>query len=520
MKILFVNGKVFLGKNRFADAVGFDDETGKIIFTGTSMQSQAVKNDYSEVIDLNKKLVLPSFTDGHCHFIKGAFVNSQLNLRNASVKKDFREGIRNYRRNNGNHWITGGYFTESNFQEKIPLDKNFLDEICDDVPVIISRFDIHSAIANSKALEISGITEKESEFTSFELIKDTNGFTGELKERAMEYVLDKIPEASLTERTAAVLKEISTLHSLGITSVSDITLPEDLEIYKELINKDKLKLKVDSRLPFSEFCNLKKIKKEFSEMTGMIKFNSLKAFYDGSLSSRTAYMHSDYLNSNHNGIRTEYVNSGEFEKSAFEIDKAGYQMSVHAIGDKAVTELLDLNEELIKVNGMRDRRFRIEHAQHIAKNDFERFKNLNVIASVQPAHLFSDARTASEILEDFSSAHNYKKILNAGGRLCFGTDFPIVGESPFETIYFAVTRKANGFPEGFITENSISAEQCIIAYTEENAYATFDEHERGNIQTGKSADMIVLEDDILEIKAEEIINAKVSMTYFNGKRVF
>ena len=336
----------------------------------------------------------------------------------------------------------------------------------------------------------------------------------------MNFVLDKIPAASLSERTAVALKELSNLHSLGITAISDITRSDDLEIYKELINKDKLLLKVDSRLPFSEFHNIEKIKEEFSEFTDLIKFNSLKAFYDGSLSSRTAYMHSNYKNSNHNGIRTEFVNSGEFEKAAFEIDKAGYQMSVHAIGDKAVTELLDLNEELIRINGLRDRRFRIEHAQHIAEKDFERFKKLNVIASVQPSHLFSDAKTSSEILNDFTSEHNYKKLFDIGARVCFGTDFPIVGVSPFETIYYAVTRKATAFPEGFMTENCISAEDSITAYTEENAYASFDENERGNIQPGKSADLIVMEDDILNINTDEIINAKVFMTYFNGKRIF
>ncbi|MGB4850917.1 MAG: amidohydrolase [Ignavibacteria bacterium] len=520
MKTLFVNGKVFLGINKFADAVGFDDETGKIIFTGISEQSDLIKNEYSEVIDVKNKLVLPSFTDGHCHFIEGSFLNSRLNLRNAATKNDFKEGIKKYRSINNNQWIFGGYFSESNFLEKIKPDKFFLDEICDDIPLIISRFDTHSAFANSKALEMSGIVNSRSEFTSFELIQDENGFTGELKERAMNFVLDKIPAASLSERTAVVLKELSNLHSLGITAISDITLSDDLEIYKELIKKNKLLLKVDSRLPFSEFHNMEKVKEEFSEFTDLIKFNSLKAFYDGSLSSRTAYMHSNYKNSNHNGIRTEFVNSGEFEKAAFEIDKAGYQMSVHAIGDKAVTELLDLNEELIRINGVRDRRFRIEHAQHIAENDFERFKKLNVIASVQPSHLFSDAKTSSEILNDFTSEHNYKKLFDIGARVCFGTDFPIVGVSPFETIYYAVTRKATAFPEGFMTENCISAEESITAYTEANAYASFDENERGNIQPGKSADLIVMEDDILNINTDEIINAKVFMTYFNGKRIF
>ena len=231
-------------------------------------------------------------------------------------------------------------------------------------------------------------------------------------------------------------------------------------------------------------------------------------------------MHSNYKNADHNGIKTEFVNSGEFEKMAFEIDKAGLQISVHAIGDKAVTELLDLNENLIRKNGIRDRRFRIEHAQHIIESDFRRFKDLDVIASVQPSHLFSDAKTASEILEDYSSEHNYKKLFDFGAKVCFGTDFPIVGESPFETIYYAMTRKGQGYKNGFITENSISLNDCLEAYTINNAYATYEETERGSLEAGKAADMIVMENDLFEMTGDEIKNAKVCETYFEGKKVY
>ncbi|HMS64061.1 MAG TPA: amidohydrolase [Ignavibacteria bacterium] len=520
MKTLFINSKVWTGKESFTDAVGFDSETGKILFTGNASEAEKVKKDYSEVIDLNKKLVIPAFTDGHCHFIEGALVNSQLNLRNAKTKKDFIDGIGKHKTNNKNSWIYGGYFSEAGFKENIPLSKVFLDEICNDQPVIISRFDLHSAFANSKALEVSGILSRQNEFTPEELVMGNNIPTGELKERASDFILDSIPQESLSERTEIVLKQISILHSLGITSISDITLKEDLEIYHELIHRNKLLLNVDSRLPFTEYKNIEKYRNEFSNLSDKIKFNSLKAFYDGSLSSKTAYMHSFYKDQNHNGIRTEYVNSGEFLKDAFEIDKAGYQMSVHAIGDKAVTELLDLNDELIKTNPKRDRRFRVEHAQHIQNKDLQRFKDLNVIASVQPSHLFSDAKTSSEILSDFSTEHNYKKLFDIGARVCFGTDFPVVGESPFETIHFAMTRKSEGFQDGFLNDLRISLTNCLEAYTSENAYATYDESGRGKIKPGMCADLAVLENDLFKIDPDEIKDAKVNMTYFQGKRVY
>lgn len=520
MKTLLVNAKVWLGKRNFSDSIGFDSETGKIDFVGNKAEADKIKSDYGEVIDLKEKLVIPAFTDGHCHFIKGSFVNSQLNLRNAKTKNDFVNDIKKYKSKNTSEWIYGGYFSDANFSEDIYPDRKFLDEIFQDIPIIISKFDMHSAFANTKALEISGILNRENEFTPEEILKDRDcNFTGELKERARDFVMNAIPIASLTERTDVVIKQIEKLHSLGIAAISDITLTEDLEIYKELLNQNKLLLRVDSRLPFQEFSNLDKHKKEFAQYSHLIKFNSLKAFYDGSLSSRTALMHSNYKNTNHNGIKTEFVNSGEFEKMAFEIDKAGYQMSVHAIGDKAVTELLDLNEELIKKFGNRDRRFRIEHAQHIQKKDFQRFKDLNVIASVQPTHLFSDAKTASEILDEYKLEHNYKKLFDIGAKVCFGTDFPVVGESPFETIYYAMTRKVQGYENGFITENNISLEDCLEAYTINNAFATYDENERGTLEVGKAADVVVLENDLFEMSGDEIKDAKVCETYLGGERV-
>lgn len=520
MKTILLNAKVWLGKTNFTGALGFDSLTGKIIFVGDDHKANEIKNEFDEIIDLNKKLVIPAFTDGHCHFIKGSMVNSQLNLRNAATKHDFEKGISNFKSKQSKGWIYGGFFSDSNFKEDIPLSSKVLDEICDDIPVIVSKFDMHSAFANTKALEISGILNKENDFTSEEFIRNNTGPTGELKERAMNFVLNKIPSASVKERTDIALKQLSKLHSFGIAAISDITLPDDLEIYHEMLKQNKLLLRVDSRLPFQEFKNLEKYKNEFGKLAENIKFKSLKAFYDGSLSSKTAYMHSNYKNSDHNGIRTDYVNSGEFIEAAFEIDKAGYQLSVHAIGDKAVTDLLNLNEELIRKNGSRDRRFRVEHAQHIKPDDIRRFKELNVIASVQPSHLFSDAKTADQILCEPCLEHNYKQLYDAGARVCFGTDFPVVSESPFETIYYAMTRKAQGFEEGFFPENNIDLVNCLNSYTHENAYATYDENVRGKLEVGKLADVTVLENNIFEMTPEEILNTKVHMTYFNADRVY
>ncbi|MBV6478929.1 MAG: N-substituted formamide deformylase [Ignavibacteria bacterium] len=520
MKTLFINAKVWNGESNFSESIGFDSITGKITFTGSNYEANLVKKDYDEIYDMNKKLVIPSFSDGHCHFIEGSLINSQLDLRNAFTKNDFINGILEYKSHNGNNWIYGGFFSDVNFKEEIFPGRNFLDKICPEVPMIISRFDMHSAFANSKALELSGLESRKSDFTSDEILEINGRLTGELKERAMDFVLDSMPQPSLKDKTEIAFRQMKKLHSYGITSISDITLKADLEVYKELLIGNKFFLKIDARLPFAEFPSIKKYKDEFREISSDIKFRSFKAFYDGSLSSRTAYMNSNYKGSHQNGIKTEYVNSGNFEKDVFEIDNAGYQMSVHAIGDKAVSELLDLNDALNRINGKKDRRFRIEHAQHIAKKDFKRFKELNVIASVQPGHLFSDAKTSFDMLEDYATAHNYKRVFDYGARICFGTDFPVISENPFETICTAVTRKTRGFENGFMPELGFTVGECIESYTSANAYAVYEENERGKLQTGYFADIAVINQDLFEINPDEIKFADVHSTYFKGNKIY
>lgn len=512
MKTLLTNAKVWLGKNYFASHIGFDDETGIIEFVGNSEHLKNCEIEFDEIINLPGKLVLPAFHDGHCHLTMGANVNAQLNLRNAATAKDFQDGIKDYSARSRELWICGGYFSDSNFTERINLSKNFLDEIENEKPVFISRFDLHSSFVNSKALELSGLLSRLGEFTNEEIILDESGSpTGELKERAMYHINSVIPEKTIEEKAELVKKQIQLLHSFGITAVTDITLLPDLNVYEYLLNRNEFNIFDYSVLPFPEIENINEIKKRFATFESQISFKCFKAFYDGSLSSKTALMHSNYKNENQNGIRTEFVNSGDFVKYGEMIDVADYQMAVHAIGDKSVTELLDFIKTLNSKSGLRPRRFRIEHAQHIRPDDFERFKIHHVIASVQPGHLFSDAKSAKELLDDISIEHNYRELLSRGVVLNFGTDFPVIGESPFETIYHAMKRE--GLPG-----DVFSLEECLTAYTKSNAFATYTEEIRGILSPGMIADVIVTE-DLFEMTPEEIHEAKVDMTFMNGSRV-
>lgn len=519
MKTLLTKSKIWTGNGSFLNAIGFNSKTGKINFIGS--ESAVNVKEYDEVIDTNGKLILPAFYEGHCHLIKGSIVKKELNLRTAATKNDFVNIIGKYASElKPGKWIQGGYFTESEFTENFCVDRYLLDEICLDIPVLIQRIDIHSAIVNSKAIEIAGLESTVSKFGTDEIISDEKGnLTGEIKERAMFYAIDKIPPLTLSEIASAVEDEIRYLHSLGIASVTDITYPDDLKVYNMLKNENKLNIRINSCLPFENFYEFVNLTKEFT-FTENIKFNSFKAYYDGSLSSESAYFFDNYRGKNHCGTKSFFVTSGDFDKIGLDIDKNGKQMIIHAIGDRAISEVLDFTEKLNSINGKRNRRLRIEHLQHINPKDYNRLNELEIIMSVQPSHLYVDGKIANEKLNNPEYTHNYKPVVNSGGKIIFGTDFPVANESPFETIYYAMTRSVKDIPGGFHRQYALDIKTCISAYTENNAYACFEENISGKLKEGFLANVIILENDLFEIPADEIKEAKVSSTYMYGQRVF
>ena len=520
MKTLLFNGKIWIGKNYFASSVGFDSETGKIIFVGKGKADD--KNIYSDAVDLKGKLVLPAFTDGHCHLFKGALVNSEVNLRYSSTQKDFAGTINDYKNKlTKGDWIVGGYFSEANFTEDITINKDFIDNICSDVPVVLFRTDIHSLVCNSLALEKVDLQNHLCEFTNDEVIRDkNNNLTGELKEKGMYFVIGALPKITIEEKKEILKKQINKLHSLGITSVTDISWREDLDVYKALLEDNNLNLKINSVIPFEEIDSVNDYKKEFAEYKPFIRFGALKAFYDGSLSSHTALFFDNYKGTDKNGIRTEQVTSGKLKELAYKIDLAGCQLVIHVIGDLAVSEALDLIEEIRNTNPLWDRRVRLEHIQHVQEKDLYRFKMLDVISSVQPAHLYFDARVATQSIQNPETTHVFKKLIDDGNRVCFGTDFPVVTENPFDTIHSAMTREAVGYPDGFNTGMCLDLVTCLEAYTINNACASYEENTKGSIREDKYADLIVVDRDIFSISAKDIKNAVVETTFINGRIVY
>ncbi len=519
---LFINGKIWQPDISFDEAFGIDG--GEINFTGSNKEARLKKKEYDEVIDLQGRLVLPGLTDGHLHLCYGSLMRKRLNCGKINSIEELIESIAKYNLSHKNtSWVIGSNLDIRHIAGGIThATGNLTDKIFSQKPLFIANYDYHSALCNTLAIEQSGLLAKLKDFSEDNIPKDSAGTpVGIIKEEALDFVFENLPEPSIDEKTKAVTEFIKILHSYGITTVTDITLPADFDIYIKLYEKNKLNIRINSYIPFEEFHNISKHEEYTNGLDhDYFSINGFKAFYDGALGSSTALFSENYKESEECGVRTEMAESGALKKLALDIDKAGRQIIMHAIGDKAVTEVLDICETLDKQNGNKDRRLRIEHAQHIKEDDFDRFKNLHIIVSAQPVHLKYDIKVVKQRLPDslINSTHNYKLLIDRGVVVNFGTDFPIVEVNPFENIQMALTRKTKD--ETLTPEYKIGLHDCIRSYTINNAYSNFNENAAGTIEPGKVADFVIMKDDLFEMEADKIGKAKVYKTYLSGKEVY
>jgi len=512
--ILFTKAKVWQPSGIFDEAFGISN--GHFDFCGTIKEAETLKHNYSEIIDLNGRLVLPGLIDGHLHLVNGAVSLSELDCTGITSAEELKLAAVKYAAEKNPAWITGGNLDVNKvFGDSSVNKSNFADKIFTDIPLFLNNYDHHSAVCNSKALMLAGLTSRLNDFKPGEIELNSSGNpTGLIRESAMTALYAVMPELTLHEKVNAVSSCISLMNKAGITSVSDITLPHELEIYKELYSSGKLNLRINSYLPFTEFDNLQKHLETVKAISpDYFTVNGFKAFWDGALGSDTALFSKNYKGRVHNGYVTELVKTGKIYELANRIDEAGYQIIIHAIGDKAVSEVLDLFESLPNTKKLRHR---IEHAQHITPDDYERFGRLGVIASVQPVHLKYDAHTVFEKLPAklIPNTHNYYNIVKYGGVLNFGTDFPIVPFDPFENIRLAATRHTN-YGE-FTPEHKIPLHECIKAYTINNAYSNHNDNAVGTISKGKAADFVIYDqssiDDLIQVNS-------IYKVYFDGKAV-
>ena len=515
---LYINAKVWQPDGTFTESFGVSN--GHFDFSGSNTEANSLKNNYTEIIDLNGKLVLPGIIDGHLHLVNGGVMMKRLDCSRINTIAELKTAIENYVSNNKVNWVIGGNLDLNKvFANHDTTGGNIVDDIFSELPLYITNYDYHSAICNSKALALGGIDVNDNNLPKDEVeISAAGKLTGFIAESVMYRVYNSIPPPSLNEKAAAVSDCIEMLHSFGITSVGDITLPDDIDVYIKLYSQNKLNIRINSYIPFDEFDNLQfyldktaEIDKDYFSIVGF------KAFWDGSLGSETALFSQNYKGRSHNGFTTEIVRSGRIYELAKKIDAAGMQMIIHAIGDKAISEVLELYAGLPNTKRLRHR---IEHAQHIQPADLNKFGEYGVIASVQPLHLKYDARTVFEKLPAklIPHTHNYIHILKLGGVMNFGTDFPIVEADPFENIRLAVTRYTE-FGE-FTPEHKIPLHECIKSYTLNNAYASHNENAVGNITKGKVADFVIMNEDIFEMDEEGLSKVTIFETHLGDNLVY
>ncbi len=524
---IFSNARVYTQDpaQKWAEAVV--TEGPRIVYVGSNKEAMKHNIAGAVIIDLQGKLVLPGFIDNHTHFIAGGFYLNGLDLRGAKQITQFISMIEDYAVKYPGKWITGGDWDHEAWEIKELPDKSWIDRYTPNTPVFVSRFDGHMGLANSYALKLAGITKDTPSPEGGLIVKDplTGEPTGMLKDNAMNLIFGVIPSSSEEEYLRAAESALAEANRYGVTSVQDITYSKDLEIYQRLENENKLTCRIYTRTPVDDYQSLVNKNIKTGSGSDFLRMGSLKGFADGSLGSSTAWFFEPYAQDpGTSGLPNDIITDGRLRQWAIDADKNHLQLCIHAIGDKANDYILGMYEEIAKINPQWDRRFRIEHAQHIRFEDIPRFKNAGVIASVQPYHCIDDGVWAERRIgpERIKYTYPFRSFLDQGVRLCFGTDWTVAPINPLLGIYAAVTRRTldGKNPEGWIPEQKLTVEEAVQCYTINSAYAAFEENIKGSLERGKLADMVVLDKNIFEIKPEEIQNTNVVMTILGGKIIY
>jgi hypothetical protein len=500
----------------------------RIVAVGSSKDIKKLAGPNTRTIDAKKRLLLPGFNDAHTHFMSGGFQLSSVDLRDADSPQEFAARIKAFAEKlPKGRWITGGDWDHERWSDaKLPT-KDLIDSITPDTPVFVSRLDGHMALANSLALRLAGVTRQTLDPPGGVIVRDKSGEpTGVLKDAAQSFVWKVIPPASFEEKLAAARAASEYAAKLGVTSIQDVSAGTDVGVYQALLDRGELKTRIYAIAPLPQWERLAQTGVRAHFGSEMLRVGGLKGFSDGSLGSTTALFYEPYRDEpSTSGIAgDEMYPEGAMLKRVTDADRAGLQVMIHAIGDRANDLILSVFEHVERENGKRDRRFRIEHAQHLRQQDIPRFARDRVIASMQPYHAIDDGRWAEKRIgkERAKTTYAFRSLLDAGATLAFGTDWTVAPLNPLLTVYAAVTRRTidGKNSKGWVSEQKISVEETVHAYTVGSAYAEFQENVKGTITPGKLADLVLLSRDIFKIDPKEIENVKVVLTMVDGRVVY
>jgi predicted amidohydrolase YtcJ len=498
-------------------AVGSEVDIAPLIGAGT------------EVIEANGGMLVPGFIDAHVHFLAGGSAIASVQLRDAQTPEEFVRRVGAFAESaEPGEWITGGTWDHTNWGGELPR-RDWIDAVTQDNPLWIARLDGHMALANSVALKQAGVDADTPDVAGGEIIRDENGRpTGILKDNAMLLVQEAMPEPTARQLDSYLDAAMRYVAENGVTTVHDMfdNVADGwvgLETYRRAEARGDLITRIYAVTPLGEWQELKDDIDRNGRGNEWLKTGGVKGFMDGSLGSHTAAMLEPFTDTpDESGFLLDSLEN--LRAMMVGADAAGLQLNIHAIGDKAIRDLLDIFYDVAQENGDRDRRFRMEHAQHIHSEDVPRFAVQGVIASMQPYHAIDDGRWAEDVIgsERSRTTYAFKSLIDSGAHVALGSDWYVAPPNPIEGIYAAVTRQTldGKNPDGWVPEQKITVEQALRGYTYEGAYASFEEHRKGTIRPGMLADMVLLDRDLTDIPPETIRDAKVLKTIVGGQVVY
>jgi predicted amidohydrolase YtcJ len=530
---VLTGGRIWTANKAQPEAPALAVRGQRITFVGDSAKVQTFVGPNTKTIDLKGRRVVPGFYDSHIHLLGGGLQISRVSLRDCKDEADFGGRLKAFDRTlPRDRWLLGGDWDhDRTFKGQLPTAE-LLDRFVPNRAVFLRRYDGHMAVVNTEALRLAGITAKTPNPAGGIVFRkpDSTEPTGVLRDNAMGLVEKLIPPPSDEEMLEAVRASLVEARKFGVTSVQDMdgndaaTRRRLLRLYRQMAKSGQLTLRIDLRWPLAEWREMAKLIADDGRGDDWVRLNGVKGFVDGSLGSSTAKMFKPYLHEPGNtGVYvTPLERLSEYVEGA---DKAGLSIAVHAIGDRANAELLDIFAAVARKNGTRDRRFRVEHAQHLRAEDYPRFNELGVIPSMQPYHSIDDGRWAEGRIgrDRCQSSYAYRSLLDAKARVAMGSDWPVAPLNPLLGIDGAVNRRTldEKNPGGWCPKQKISAAEALEGYTLTSAYAAFEENDRGSLEPGKLADLVVLSRDILApAERDHISEAAVVITVVGGKLAY
>jgi len=525
--LILLSAKVWTGEARWPEAQALTVKDGRIITIGSDREVSRLRGSSTRVLDGRGRRVVPGFIDSHTHMAMGGFNLLAVDLRHTKDEADFTRKLSEFARKKPRGvWLTDGAWDHEVWPGARLPTRAMLDPATGDRPTCLSRLDGHMMVCNSLALRLAKITRDTPDPPGGVIVREASGEpTGVLKDAAMDAIAAVRPPRTKGEIEEALRTALKHAASFGVTSVQDLSGFDELEVYAKLREAGELTLRVNYR-PSLSVWEKARDRKAAMKNDEWLRLGGVKGFADGSLGSSTAHFFEPYRDDpKTSGVyAAEAIPLAKMEERVAAADAAGLQVGIHAIGDRANSEILDLFERVARRDGPKDRRFRIEHAQHLRAADIPRFAKLSVIASMQPYHAIDDGRWAEKRIgpKRCKTTYAFRDLLDANVRLAFGSDWDVAPISPLLGISAAVTRRTldGKNPRGWIPEQKITAAEALRAYTATAAYAAFEEAEKGTLAPGKLADFVILSGDPLTAAPERIERIEVDTTVVGGRVVF